>query len=377
MAGAGLWRFEVPIALYRASAADGLADLRLEGAGGEEVPWIVRSASPVESGRAVAARVLDPVVLPDGAARAVLDLGPQAARHGEVRLELVGVEFLRRARVESSEDGRAFGVLAEGGRVWAIRGEPRARGDALRYPTSRARFLRVTLLPGGGTVRISGARVALPPAAPERRTAGATLLSVAREDGKRTAVDVDLGGRAPPGATLRLQTGAAAFERTVRVFVREGEAFQPAGCGVVWRAPEAAPDAREHLEVPLASGAVGRVRLVLEDGDALPLDVTGAALAWSPEEVVFRASAAGAHRALAGALGAGRPAYDLAAVLARSPGAVPGEAGLGPFAPNPRHAPPPDARPFTERHRTALAVALAALVAGLGAWAVRLLRLAS
>ena len=374
VAGAGLWRFEVPIALYRASAADGLADLRLEGAGGEEVPWLVRSARPAGNGRAVAARLLDPVVLPDGAARAVLDLGPAAARHGEVRLELAGEEFLRRARIESSEDGRAFGVLAEGGRVWAIRGEPRARGDALRYPTSRARFLRVTLLPGGGRVRISGARVTLPPAAPERRTAAATVLSVAREDGRRTAVDVDLGGRTPPGAALRLETGAAAFERTVRVFAGEGEALRPAGCGVVWRAPEAAPDAREQLEVPLAVGASGRVRLVVEDGDAPPLAVTGAALAWSPEEVVFRAAAAGAYRALAGDPEAGRPSYDVAAVLARSPGAVPGLAGLGPFAPNPRHTPPPDRRPFTERHRMTLAVALAALLVGLGGWAVRLLR---
>jgi hypothetical protein len=218
--------------------------------------------------------------------------------------------------------------------------------------------------------------VALPPPAPERRTAAATLLSVAREEGRRTAVEVDLGGRAPPGATLRLEIRATAFERTVRVFVREGEVLRPAGCGVVWRAPEAAPGAREQLEVPL-SGTAGQVRLVVDDGDALPLAVTGAALAWSPEEVVFRAATAGAHRALAGAPGAGRPAYDLAAVLARSPGAVPGEAGLGPCAPNPRHAPPPDARPFTERHRTALAGALAALLSVLGAWAVRLLRSAA
>ena len=164
----------------------------------------------------------------------------------------------------------------------------------------------------------------------------------------------------------------------MRVFVREGEVFRQVGCGVVWRAPEAAPAAREQLEVPLASGAGGRVRLVVENGDALPLPVTGAGLAWSPEEVVFRAAAAGAHRALAGAPGTGRPAYDLAAVLARSPGAVPGRRASVRSrrrTPATRRLPTPGhSRNVIERP---LAAALAALVAVLGAWAVRLLRSAS
>ncbi|HET9597307.1 MAG TPA: hypothetical protein VFP65_17085, partial [Anaeromyxobacteraceae bacterium] len=224
-------------------------------------------------------------------------------------LDLVGEEFLRRARVESSDDGLAYGVLAEGGRVWAVRGEPGARGAVLRYPASQARFLRVTLLAGAGDVRIAGAQVAPPPARVPSRSAPVEVVAVAREDGRRTVVDLDLGGRPPPRAALVVEASTPAFERTVRAQAREGEALRTLGCGVVWRAPEAPPDAREHLAVALSDGAPRRVR-----------------------------------------------------------------ARLGPLAPNPRHAPRPDDRPFTERHRGALGVALAALVAALGAWAVRLPR---
>jgi hypothetical protein len=397
VAAAGLWRFEVPLALHRASAAAApLADVRVVGPGGEEVPWLVRplggapaAATAVGSRTAgvkrtaaaigMAVRVLDPVVLPDGAARAVLDLGTGTGRHGEVQLELEGEEFLRRARVESSDDGKRFGVLEEGGRVWAVRGEPQARGVVLRYPTSQARFLRVTLLPGaGGPVRIAGARVAPPPRAVPSRSEPAKVASVRRDEARRTVVVVDLGGRVPVRAALRLHIATPAFERRVRAEAGEGEARRTVGWGVVWRAPEAArdaaPDAREHLEIALSDPAADRIEVVIDDGDAAPLAVTGASVVWAPDEVVFRADSGGAHRLLVGDARAVAPAYDLAAVLARSPGASAEPARLGPLAPNPRHAPPGDLRPFTERHRTALALGLAALLAILGAWTVRLLR---
>ena len=64
----------------------------------------------------------------------------------------------------------------------------------------------------------------------------------------------------------------------------------------------------------------------------------------------------------------------MGAVLARSSGARISPASLGPAAPNPRHAPVEPARPFTERHRTAIAAFVAAALAGLALWAVRLLR---
>jgi len=376
----GLWRFEVPVDLWRASAGTGLGDVRLAGPAGEEVPWVLRPVSFSAPERALPGVLVDPVVFPDGAAQAVLDLGRSHGRHSGVRLEISGDEFLRRARVEVSDDRRRWGLAADAGRVWAVRGEPGARGQQLRYPPSDARFLRVTLLPGeGDAVRITGARVFFgEPARPtEVRERGLRLGRTWRDpDGRRTFVEVALDGPAAFASELRVTIATPAFERRVRVLASDGgDVWYGVGSGVLWRSPGAGPGEREGLALPLAAGAAGRLRLEIDDGDASPLALEGVALAWHPDEIVFRAERAGPHTLHVGARATSAPAYDLAAVLARSPGEKPGAARLAVLGPNPGHVPPPAARmPFTERHRGALAVLLAAVVLALAWWTVRLLR---
>ncbi len=380
VARAGLWRFEVPAELWRVSAAAGLADVRLAGPGGDEVPWMVRAVRSAALERAVPATLVDPVVFPDGSARAVLDLGRAHGRHSCVRLEIAGDEFLRRARVEVSEDQRRWGLAADGGRVWAVRGEAAGRGLTLRYPASDARFLRVTLLAAGGDpVRITGARVFFsdPPPPADTRERGLRIGRTWRDsEGRRTLVELTLDGPSGFASELRLATTTPAFERRARVLGADGgEVWYGVGSGVVWRSPGAGPGEREGLTLPLAAGAARRLRLEIEDGDATPLAIEGVALVWRPDELIFRTESAGPHTLLVGRRGAPAPAYDLAAVLARGPAATPGEARLGSLGPNPGQAPAEAARlPFTERHRTALAALLATLLLVLAGWTVRLLR---
>jgi uncharacterized membrane protein len=376
----GLWRFEVPFELSGASAGGGFSDVRLTGPGGEEVPWLLRPVSSTAPERSLAAALVDPVVLADGTARAVLDLGAAHGRHSEVRLELAGDEFLRRARIEVSNDGRRWGLAAEGGRVWSVRGESGARGLALRYPASDMRFLRVTLLPAeGDRVRITGGRVFFsdPPRPAQVRERGLAIGRTSRDPaGRRTLVELALDAPAAVASELRLAIATPAFERRARVLANDGgDVWYGAGSGVLWRSPGAGPGERQGLAIPVALGSARRLRLEIEDGDASPLAIQGVALAWRPDEIVFRAESSGPHTLLVGDRATAAPAYDLAAVLARGSGAKPGEARLGALGPNPGHVPPAAARlPFTERHRGVLVALLVALLAVLAVWTVRLLR---
>jgi len=88
---------------------------------------------------------------------------------------------------------------------------------------------------------------------------------------------------------------------------------------------------------------------------------------------VFRADAPGKLVLLCGA-DLRPPSYDLAGLLERSgePDAAP--ARLGPSAPNSRFRAAEPVVPFSERHRWIMSAALAALLAALALWAVRLLR---
>jgi hypothetical protein len=328
------------------------------------------------------------VALADGSVRAVVDLGAAPPRHGELRLDLAGAEFLRPVRVEVSSDGRTFGVLSEGQRVWAIADLPLARHTSVRHPPSQARYVRVTLLPGAGDPRrIVGASAAAGGRDEEPMRALAVPVPAARRspDGRETLLDLDLGAPGLPVEAVELETPAPAFDRNVHVLASSDAAhWVPAGGGAVWRAPIAAgaypgsqrDAASEGLRVSAATNGARWVRLSIADGDSPALPVGALRVLWRPRDVVFRAASAGRHVLLAGA-DVPMPAYDLAPLLARTPDAVPARAGLGPTSPNVRFREPVKDVPLSERHHAALVAGLAVLFAALALWAVRLLRGAS
>jgi hypothetical protein len=380
VAGPGLYAVEAGADVLRASRAPAgtLADVRIEGPNGAEVPWTLRGGGPAAPERTVEGSVIDPVVLPDGTVRALVDLGADTPRHGELRLDLAGDEFLRPVRIEVSSDGRRFGVLAEGARVWAIRETPDARRTWIRHPASQSRFVRVTLLPGAGDPpRVLGARAAagevaepalsfLPAFAPSPRRS---------PDGRETLVDVDLGAPGVPVEAVDLAVATRAFERRVRVLgSADGAHWVAGGDGVVWRTlPGSGAEASEGLRVWGGNGGRRWLRIAVADGDSPPLEVTKVRAGWRPREILFQAAAAGPHVVLAGA-DVPAPSYDLAGLLARAGETPAAPVRLGAARPNPRFVEAGRAEPFTERHRRPLAVALAALFAGMALWAVRLLR---
>jgi hypothetical protein len=107
--------------------------VRIAGPDGREVPYLVREV-PVPTPPLVhAVVVVDPVTLPDGSSRAVLDLGKVGLKHGEVSLSIDGSDFFRRTRIEVSNDEKEWAKLAEGAIVF--------RALTARYPSShKARY---------------------------------------------------------------------------------------------------------------------------------------------------------------------------------------------------------------------------------------------
>ncbi len=377
----GLWAFEVDAALFRESlAAPGtLADVRIAGPRGDEVTWALRDVAAGEPEATFPVVVLDPAVFPDGSVRAVLDLGRAGERHGEIRLMLDGDDFLRIVRIETSDDGRRYGVVAEGARVWAVRGVPEARRTWVRHPQSDARWTRVTLLPGAGQPpRISGATLARPvDLAPVTRSLDVAGPPRRSADGRTSLYDLDLGAAGLPVTALELAIDGAGFERPARTWASaDGSHWAPAGGGLLWRAlPGApAPGEREGLRLDAASEGRRFLRVEVHDGDAPPLAIRGARLLWRAREIALSAGEAGPHALYVGAASVAAPAYDLGAVLARSPGTAAGRAELGGAVPNPSHAEISPELPFTERHRVAIGAGIGLLVAALAAWAFRLLR---
>jgi len=373
----GFHAFRVDAELWRASrAATGtLGDLRVVGPDGAEVAWALRAVGPGELEEAVPGTLLDPVVLPDGAVRATLDKGRAGLRSDLLRLDLRGDDFVRAARVEASDDGRRWGLLGEGARVYAVKGSPEARGDAVRHPASEARYLRISLLPGSGPPpRIQGLRAVRQAARVPARD-GIDLPAPARvswPELKASLYDLDLASAGIPGDGIVLDLGGGPFERAVRVLgSTDGKAYASLATGLVWRGRDG-----EGLRVAVATDGRRYLRLEIRDGDAPALELRGARVEWRAQEIVVAAAGPGRHQLLVGAPGMRHPDYDLGPMLHREPGTPVSEARPGPSTPNPRHALRQELRPFSERHRLPLAMGLGLLLATLALWAVRLLRAA-
>jgi hypothetical protein len=330
--------------------------------------------------------VLDPVLLPDGASRAVLDLEGIAGPLSSLELSLSGQDYLRVVRVESSLDGREFGLLAEGAYVFDVAtGGPRAQRTRVSFPATHARYLRVTLLPGQDrmALRVEAARVERgleAVGAPRRSLAlGASPATLSDPPGAPRRSAWALGERPVglPLSSLALDVEDEEFVRRVRVeATTRGEAWFEVGGGVIYRVRRAAGGfTDESLEVWLEVGERPRLRLVVEDGDDPPLRLRGVRGLWAPEELVFRARQAGPHELRLGDAGAHAPRYDLAALLERGSGGAPGQASFGPLEPVPA-APAvagPDTRPWSEKNALLLQVGIGALALLLLAWTLRLL----
>jgi hypothetical protein len=109
--------------------------------------------------------------------------------------------------------------------------------------------------------------------------------------------------------------------------------------------------------------------IAIENGDDAPLRLESVRLQMFERDLCFEADANGAYALYYGDPALAAPRYDYAELFA--PQADASQLAAGPEVPNPVYQPRPDARPFTEKHPALLWVALAFVIALLGAIALR------
>ncbi len=380
----GDYRLLVDPALYGASRA-GQADMRISDPAGTEVPFFVRPANRPPAARPkLPAKLLDPQLLPDGGSRVVLDLGPDPPRHRRVDLDIDGRDFLRQARVESSVDGRDFGILASGAYVFDLAGGgPRAVRTWLAYPLSRARYLRVTLLPGADKYRLSirAASVTSGPLPAPAKYVGAVELDLHPTASEQRGFSLYELGKLPPGVqfdTLRLSMATRAFVRRVVVeATTRKQAWFSVGGGVIYRVPAGDDRVQELLDLPIRPAGRPLLRLSIDDGDNPPLDLQKVAAIYPPEEIVFRTTSAGRHVLYVGHKDDRGASYDLAELYRRGVPGEPRPATMGALTPNPNKIDKTvqiAAKPFSERYALVIQLVIAGVVLLLAIWTLLLIR---
>jgi hypothetical protein len=371
----GLARFEVSPAIYGASRFPlALSDLRLI-ENGREVPWVLRDVPPDGPMQPRSVPMFDPVVLPGGVSRADFDMGGKP--HAEIALSVEAAgNFMRRVDIDVSDDRRDWGRLATGTIYRVTIGDATASETALRYPASRSRWLRVVIEGASGekAVTIKGATVGS--GALARIPVGSWDLGpVTREPARQPHVTVFttvLGKGGVPLQAIVASVTNPRFERHVLVEGANADGvFVWAGSGVLLRA-----GAAECARVPIR-GTWARWRLLVDDGDDPPLEITSLQGEYRRQEILFDVPEAGTVRLLIGDKDAANPQYDLAATVARQGAVSRASVVVGPLLPNPEFdaagsAEPP--QPWSERYRILIGALVAVVLAGLAVSAMRLLR---
>jgi hypothetical protein len=334
---ASLVKLDLPPTTLDAARAD-FADLRLTNPDGAEVPYLViqTSAGTVATHRAEEFRVEQ---LRD-ATQITFATGLSQAL-GSVTLETPARSFIKGVTVEGSPDRASWEVIARNQQVFREAGG--AGQLAIALPRQAWPFLRLRVddsesppVPFTGT-EIRAAERDASPLAPVP-----IVITDRVENGTQTRLTLELGAAHLRLSALQLEASDPVYRRQVTLATCELEqdtiTERVLARGVVSRLPGGAP-ADSQLRFDLLTPN-RRLLLLIENGDAPPLQITALRAERRPAELLFFATQAGRYTIYSGNRACTAPHYDLppqitAAVETRLPATV-----LPPLTANTTFRPP-------------------------------------
>jgi hypothetical protein len=305
--------------VYR-DAQPTLADLRLRDPHGVDVGYALRRRERVAAESARDAALHQLVASPSGVVRVVLDAGPGRLPHNRVRLRIreQARNFRVPVRVETAADGRTWQPAREAGFIYRVEAETKAADTSVAYPTSTARWLRVTVgSERGRPLPLAGAAL-VAAAAPEREEERVPAVLVARDEEtmrRTTRLVVELRSRRPVDR-VELDVAERDFRRVVLVEAGDDR--------TTWRGiasfPISAADAgagRERLTGARFPETTARyLRLTIQNLDEPALTVTGVRVFAVKRTLVFEATPGRAYVLHYGHPSAPAPRHDTARALA-------------------------------------------------------------
>jgi len=352
----------IPAAIRQKAKSD-LADLRLV-RGVQEVPFVLEELSGSVRETAVEARIINKAGLPSRATQLTLDAG-EGTTHSRVRFRMLGANFRHAVRVETSPDGKQWGVARE--EAWVLDFDQDGRKFAsldVDYPASTHRFVRVTIAGWEKPEKItSAALVYRQEIQPVLETLYVGMPAPAPSDREGVSIYLlEAGEGLPSYDRVRLEVEDEAFHRVAEVETSSG--------GDVWKRAARGVLARhtgyESLSVILGARRDRYLRLRVHDLDDKPLKIKRAALEAPVRLVKFIPREKGEYALVYGNRRAEASRYDLVVLLNRDPAEPRVHLTPGPERPNAGYTGPEGGQPWSERHSEILYLALALAIAVLG-----------
>jgi len=341
-----------------ASTEDGLPDLRIHDAAGNEVPYLIRHPADTET----VAHIRDwtashPTLQPldDGGLEIRITLDDDDPRPIGLCLDTPLKNFQQRIRVESSADGNAWQPLGQPAVLFDYSRYMDVRNVCVDFPETPHRHFRIVVddvtaeqqselieltrrLKGEGeteqterftierrpfridrvrfrykvtTTRVEGLK---------QRDYPVAGFKVTQNEDRQTVVTIDT--RREPLTALTIDTPDRNFSRHAVLQARSDNTAGRAGEDAGWQEIVSGTISRidfkslqqEQREIRFPQTRAGQYRLVIDNRDSPPIAIESIQATGNVEEVVFLARPDEDYKLLYGAEGSTAPDYDLAAL---------------------------------------------------------------
>lgn len=361
-------------------AAIGLPDLRLYRKG-EETPYAIHQAGPV----AAVEKPISPLNLGRRGSQVVFDAAMPEGSYADVELTVSAQNFIATVTVAGSQDESEKSETKIGSyTIFDLTRQKLGRSTVLHLPNSDFRYLHFRITGPLAPESITGISVARLPAGKTRYVTVAETSGAAQQ-GRHTVFEFGVPAHVPVDR-VAFVAGAEPvnFSRDVSIAVTpvpHGPAPEaepappgPSSFGNLLRV-NSVQDGHRIEEERLTIDAAGlesepaKWKISIDNGDDRPLEIQAVRLEMIERDLCFDAAGATGFTLYYGDAALAAPRYDYARLFAFDANAV--QAALGQESLNAAYRPRPDRRPFTEKHPILLWMALIAVIALLGAIALR------
>ena len=353
----------VPPSLY-ANAQRSLADVRIV-TSAAAVPFAIVTPPPPDNIQWVEAKLSDSGYVPHHYSQTVADVGEHMSPYDNVELATTTSSFATSARVEASDDRRSWRVIRTGAPIYDYASDGLATNLRVAIPPTTARYLRVVV--ARDDFPITGIRVAVSTTEPRELTRYGIAVHDVTPAGQKDSVFSLDGIRDVPIERIEVDSSTPRYARDAEIQSNDGSGWSTISQTQLFRSGN---NQTRSFDFGETQGT--QWRLVVHNGDDAPLGQIIVRAFGAPRRIVFDAHA-GEYVLIYGNPNATPVSYDFAQT---HPAAFGSSSALALGAPgiNPAFVSAGDTRPWTERNRWLVWVALGVAVLAIGALSIRALR---
>ncbi len=356
-----------------ARARPDLADLRIHD-GESQVQYALREHRGGTSSHEEPAKILN---LGSVGGRTEFDLDMSNLETGEtgeydrIRLQLDARNFVVTASLAGSNElGAKAATQLPPATLYDFTREELGSNPVLKLPPSTFHYLRVKLSAGISPAQVKGASVYN---LQETKTVWTSVGScgAASQMARTTVISCNSPVRVPVDRVrFRVDPKQVNFRRAVVLSDASDHRYGTSGEITRVRMNRGGTTVvSEEMDVLLGGESSGQLKITVDNGDNPPLAISGVELLSVERRVYFDPQGKSLLRLYYGDDKLGAPVYDYARFFKADPAAA--KAELGPGAHNEAYSGRPDDRPWSERHKAVLWLAMLLAVFVLAALAIR------